>query len=105
MEGAVQYQPVAGSLAERYARIAHHHERRPVDRALRGLDIALATGSFVADSPVLAVIAAAIQVSSGETVFYRGHRVGRAGISTPMSTMMLLSAMTVVILYSELGET
>ena len=104
MEGAVQYQPVAGSLAERYARIAHHHEQRPVDRALRGLDIALATGSLVAASPVLAVIAAAIRVSSGKPVLYRGRRVGRAGVIYTMYKFRTLSADAESRLSPYLGE-
>jgi lipopolysaccharide/colanic/teichoic acid biosynthesis glycosyltransferase len=92
MEGAVQYQPVPGSLAERYARIAYRHERRPVDTALRALDIAIAGGSLAAATPVLAVIATAVRLSSGSPVLYRGHRVGQAGVIYTMYKFRTLSA-------------
>jgi lipopolysaccharide/colanic/teichoic acid biosynthesis glycosyltransferase len=70
-----------GSLAERYARMAHEgFEPRGVDLALRALDIAIAGGVLTAASPVIATIAAAIRVTSGKPVLYRGRRVGRHGV-------------------------
>ena len=70
-----------GSLAERYARLAHeaHLEPRPVDAVLRGLDVAIAGGTLVATSPLIGAIAAAVRLTSGKPVLYRGRRVGRAG--------------------------
>jgi lipopolysaccharide/colanic/teichoic acid biosynthesis glycosyltransferase len=70
-----------GSLAERYARMAHeaHLEPRPVDSALRALDVGIAGGTLLALSPVIGAIAAAIRLTAGEPVLYRGRRVGRAG--------------------------
>jgi lipopolysaccharide/colanic/teichoic acid biosynthesis glycosyltransferase len=81
MEAATRDAVRPGSLAERYARLAHeaHLEPRPVDAALRGLDLAIAGGTLVATSPLIAAFAAAIRVTSGKPVLYRGRRVGRAG--------------------------
>jgi lipopolysaccharide/colanic/teichoic acid biosynthesis glycosyltransferase len=81
MEAATIEAVRPGSLAERYARLAHeaHLEPRRVDAALRALDIAIASGTLVASSPLIAAFAAAIRVTSGKPVLYRGRRVGRAG--------------------------
>src|SRR5262245_45458153 len=67
------------TLAERYARIAHEgHPSRGVDIALRSLDLAIAGTAGVLLSPLLIGVAAAIRVTSGGPVLYRGRRVGRA---------------------------
>ncbi|HEX8647520.1 MAG TPA: sugar transferase [Thermoleophilaceae bacterium] len=81
MEAATRDAVRPGSLAERYARLAHeaHLEPRPVDAALRGLDLAIAGTTLVATSPLIGAFAAAIRVTSGKPVLYRGRRVGRAG--------------------------
>jgi lipopolysaccharide/colanic/teichoic acid biosynthesis glycosyltransferase len=81
MEAATRDAVRPGSLAERYARLAHeaHLEPRPVDAALRGLDLAIAGGTLVVTSPLIAAFAAAIRMTSGTPVLYRGRRVGRAG--------------------------
>src|SRR5918997_1714218 len=81
MEAATRDAVRPGSLAERYARLAHeaHLEPRSVDAVLRGLDVAIAGGALVATSPLIASIAAAIRLTSGDPVLYRGRRVGRAG--------------------------
>jgi lipopolysaccharide/colanic/teichoic acid biosynthesis glycosyltransferase len=80
MEAAVQATEPPASLAERYAQMAHEYEGRPTDAALRALDVALAGGALAAGSPVIAAIAAAVRVTSGKPVLYRGRRVGRAGV-------------------------
>jgi lipopolysaccharide/colanic/teichoic acid biosynthesis glycosyltransferase len=68
------------TLAERYARMAHEgHPSRGVDIALRGLDLTIAGLAFLVLSPVLLAVAAAIRLTSGPPVLYRGQRVGRAG--------------------------
>jgi lipopolysaccharide/colanic/teichoic acid biosynthesis glycosyltransferase len=78
---AVAGAPQPGSLAERYAQMAHEgFEPRPVDVALRALDIAIAGGVLGVASPVIATIAAAIRVTSGKPILYRGRRVGRHGV-------------------------
>jgi lipopolysaccharide/colanic/teichoic acid biosynthesis glycosyltransferase len=81
MEAAIQEVTSAGSLAERYARLAHeaHLEPRQVDAALRALDIGIAGTTLILTSPLLAGFALAIKVTSGDPVLYRGRRVGRAG--------------------------
>ncbi|HEX8054055.1 MAG TPA: sugar transferase [Thermoleophilaceae bacterium] len=81
MEAATQEAVRPGSLAERYARLAHEAnlEPRPVDAVLRGLDVAIAGGTLALTSPLIGSIALAIRLTSGEPVLYRGRRVGRAG--------------------------
>jgi lipopolysaccharide/colanic/teichoic acid biosynthesis glycosyltransferase len=66
------------AIVRTYARMAHEFERRPVDGALRTLDVAIAATALLALSPVLALCALAVRVS-GRPVLYRGERVGRAG--------------------------
>ena len=80
MEAALQPAETRGTLAERYAQMAHEYEGRPVDGVLRALDVAIAGGALVAGSPVIAAIAAAVRATSGKPVLYRGRRVGRAGV-------------------------
>jgi lipopolysaccharide/colanic/teichoic acid biosynthesis glycosyltransferase len=66
------------SLVERYARMAHTFERRPVDRLLRGADVVVAGTALVVLSPVLLLCALAV-LETGRPVLYQGARVGRAG--------------------------
>jgi lipopolysaccharide/colanic/teichoic acid biosynthesis glycosyltransferase len=67
------------SLAERYARMAQQSPRRGRDVALRTLDVFFA-GLFLLVTLLLTIpIAAAILVTTGRPIFYRGERVGRAG--------------------------
>jgi lipopolysaccharide/colanic/teichoic acid biosynthesis glycosyltransferase len=80
MEAALQPPETRGTLAERYAQMAHEYEGRPVDGVLRALDVAIAGGALVAGSPLIAAIAAAVRATSGTPVLYRGRRVGRAGV-------------------------
>jgi lipopolysaccharide/colanic/teichoic acid biosynthesis glycosyltransferase len=73
-------EPARESLAERYRRIAgERFEPRTVDAVLRGLDMTLAGGALTILSPVVGSVAAAIRLTSGKPVLYRGARVGRAG--------------------------
>jgi lipopolysaccharide/colanic/teichoic acid biosynthesis glycosyltransferase len=71
--------PEGGSLAERYAAIAHAYEPRPIDRVLRALDIVIALIAIVLASPFMLLMALAIRLTSGRPVLYRGARVGRYG--------------------------
>jgi undecaprenyl-phosphate glucose phosphotransferase len=81
------------SLAERYARLADAGLRRPrVDRALRALDVVLGSTGLVALAPVMAAIGAAIRLTSGRPVLYRGARVGRAGRIFTMYKFRTLNA-------------
>src|SRR5919204_56007 len=68
------------SLAERYARLSRESgNRRGVDAVLRTLDIAISSLSLLVFVPALIVVVAAILLSSGTPVLYRGLRVGRHG--------------------------
>jgi lipopolysaccharide/colanic/teichoic acid biosynthesis glycosyltransferase len=68
------------TLADRYAALADHpFERRRTDRTLRGLDLAIAGTVLVVASPLLALMALAVALTSGRPILYRGPRVGRAG--------------------------
>jgi lipopolysaccharide/colanic/teichoic acid biosynthesis glycosyltransferase len=81
------------TLAERYARMAHEgFERRPVDLALRAMDVAIAGVALVVFSPVMAATAVAVRLDSGGPVLYRGLRVGRSGRVFTMFKFRTLSA-------------
>ena len=68
------------TLAERYAALADHpFERRGVDGTMRALDVLLAGTILVVASPVLALMALGVALTSGRPVLYSGPRVGRAG--------------------------
>ena len=68
------------SLAERYAELAEEGlHARPVDLALRALDVVIAATGLLLLSPFWLLTAAAIRLSSGPPVLYRGLRVGRYG--------------------------
>jgi lipopolysaccharide/colanic/teichoic acid biosynthesis glycosyltransferase len=70
----------AESLAVRYARMADDGlESRSVDDLIRVLDLVIASVLLVALAVPLIAIAAAIGLTSGRPVLYRGRRVGRAG--------------------------
>ena len=78
----VELQPAGEleSLAERYARLAREgHEPRTVDLTMRALDVAIAGVALIVSSPLVLVTAAAIFLTSGSPVLYRGLRVGRHG--------------------------
>ncbi len=66
------------TLVERYARMAHTFEQRPVDRLLRGADMVTALVALVLLSPVLLLSTLAV-LATGRPVLYRGARVGRGG--------------------------
>jgi lipopolysaccharide/colanic/teichoic acid biosynthesis glycosyltransferase len=67
------------SLARRYAELAHTFEPRPVDAVLRGFDIVIAGLILLFLSPLIAVLALAVLLTSGRPVLYQGARVGRGG--------------------------
>jgi lipopolysaccharide/colanic/teichoic acid biosynthesis glycosyltransferase len=96
--------PATESLAARYARMAHTFEPRPVDVALRALDLAIAAAALTALGPLWALIAAAIRLASGRPVLYRGARVGQAGRTFTMYKFRTLRADAEVRLGPYLGE-
>ncbi|MGZ4202482.1 MAG: sugar transferase [Thermoleophilaceae bacterium] len=67
------------SIAERYSQLAHTFEPRPVDAVLRAFDIVIAGVLLLVFSPIIAVFALAILVTTGRPILYSGARVGRAG--------------------------
>jgi lipopolysaccharide/colanic/teichoic acid biosynthesis glycosyltransferase len=67
------------TLVERYARMAHTFQPRPVDRVLRVLDRVLAAAGLVLTSPLMALCALAVRLSGSRGVLYRGARVGQGG--------------------------
>jgi lipopolysaccharide/colanic/teichoic acid biosynthesis glycosyltransferase len=89
---AASGQPPGESLAERYAAIAHAYEPRPVDRALRAIDLTIAGSVLVVASPLLLVFTLAIRLTSGRPIFYRGARVGQAGRVYEMYKFRTLAA-------------
>jgi lipopolysaccharide/colanic/teichoic acid biosynthesis glycosyltransferase len=67
------------SLVGRYAAMAHTFEPRPVDTALRGLDVVLAAAGLVLTAPLLAACALGLWLGGTRPVLYHGARVGRGG--------------------------
>jgi lipopolysaccharide/colanic/teichoic acid biosynthesis glycosyltransferase len=71
---------VEASLTERYSRIANEAlETRRADPLIRLLDIVVAALVLVGLSPLIAVVAGGVRLTSPGPAFYRGLRVGRAG--------------------------
>ena len=68
------------SLAERYAELAQEGlHARPVDLALRSLDVAVSATALLLLAPLWLLTAALIFFTSGTPILYRGLRVGRYG--------------------------
>jgi lipopolysaccharide/colanic/teichoic acid biosynthesis glycosyltransferase len=67
------------TLVERYARMSHTFAPRPVDRAIRVLDVVLAVLGLVLTSPLMALCGLAVRLSGSRGVLYRGARVGKGG--------------------------
>jgi lipopolysaccharide/colanic/teichoic acid biosynthesis glycosyltransferase len=77
---AVQERTRAEHLAEQYGRLAADTPgRHGVDVAIRALDIGLAALFALLALPAMVVVAAALLLTSGRPLFYRGERVGRGG--------------------------
>jgi lipopolysaccharide/colanic/teichoic acid biosynthesis glycosyltransferase len=75
-----QEQAAAERTIALYADLASHTPRRlHPDVVIRCLDCAIAGGALLVLSPALLLAAAAIRLSSGPPVLYRGLRVGRFG--------------------------
>ncbi len=67
------------SFAQQYAQLGVEVSPRPRDRALRALDVAIASITLTLLAPVGALIGISVFATSGTPVFYRGERVGRYG--------------------------
>jgi lipopolysaccharide/colanic/teichoic acid biosynthesis glycosyltransferase len=67
------------SFIQRFSQRAHGSPKRRVDVELRALDIVLSAFFLLVALPLLVLIAAALLLTSGLPLFYRGERVGRGG--------------------------
>jgi lipopolysaccharide/colanic/teichoic acid biosynthesis glycosyltransferase len=67
------------SFIQRFAQRAHGTPKRRVDLELRALDVVFAGAILLVAFPLLLLIAAALLLTSGRPLFYRGPRVGRGG--------------------------
>ena len=69
-----------GTLSERYSRIANEAlEHRRSDQIVRFLDVLIAGVGLTMTSPLVALTAVAVRLSSRGPALYRGLRVGRGG--------------------------
>jgi lipopolysaccharide/colanic/teichoic acid biosynthesis glycosyltransferase len=64
---------------DRFIALAGDGESRSVDPILRALDMLISTAFLLVLSPLLALTALAIVLTSGRPLFYHGARVGRGG--------------------------
>jgi lipopolysaccharide/colanic/teichoic acid biosynthesis glycosyltransferase len=71
--------PLEDTLVTGYTRLAREAPHRRIDLELRLLDLGLALVFGLVLVPTGLVIAAALAVTSGRPVLYRGERVGRGG--------------------------
>ena len=78
------------SLAERYAQLAVDVSPRPRDRALRALDLAIASVALLLLAPVGALIALGVLLTGGRPLLYRGVRLGRGGRAFTMLKLRTL---------------
>jgi lipopolysaccharide/colanic/teichoic acid biosynthesis glycosyltransferase len=67
------------SFVERFSTLVRGSQKRRVDLELRALDVLLASVFLLIASPLIALIALALLVTSGTPLVYRGERVGRDG--------------------------
>jgi lipopolysaccharide/colanic/teichoic acid biosynthesis glycosyltransferase len=67
------------SFVERFSTLVRGSPKRRVDLELRALDVLLASVFLLIASPLIALIALALLVTSGTPLVYRGERVGRDG--------------------------
>jgi lipopolysaccharide/colanic/teichoic acid biosynthesis glycosyltransferase len=67
------------SFVERFSVLIRGSQKRRVDLELRILDVVFASFFLLIALPLLGLIGAALLLSSGRPLFYRGQRVGRDG--------------------------
>jgi lipopolysaccharide/colanic/teichoic acid biosynthesis glycosyltransferase len=67
------------SFVERFSVLVRGSQKRRVDLELRILDVAFASFFVLIALPLLGLISAALMLTSGRPLFYRGQRVGRDG--------------------------
>jgi lipopolysaccharide/colanic/teichoic acid biosynthesis glycosyltransferase len=67
------------SFVERFSVLVRGSQKRRVDLELRILDVVFASFFVLIALPLLGLISAALMLTSGRPLFYRGQRVGRDG--------------------------
>jgi lipopolysaccharide/colanic/teichoic acid biosynthesis glycosyltransferase len=67
------------SFVERFSVLVRGSQKRRVDLELRILDVAFASFFVLIALPLFGLISAALMLTSGRPLFYRGQRVGRDG--------------------------
>ena len=67
------------SFIQRFSQRVHGSPKRRVDVELRVLDVLLSAFFLIVALPLLVLIAAALLLTSGLPLFYKGERVGRGG--------------------------
>jgi lipopolysaccharide/colanic/teichoic acid biosynthesis glycosyltransferase len=67
------------SFVERFSTLVRGSAKRRVDLELRALDVVFSALFLLLALPLLLLICAALLVTSGAPLFYRGERVGRDG--------------------------
>jgi lipopolysaccharide/colanic/teichoic acid biosynthesis glycosyltransferase len=67
------------SFVERFSVLVRGSQKRRVDLELRILDVVFASFFLLIALPLLGLISAALMLTSGRPLFYRGQRVGRDG--------------------------
>jgi len=67
------------SFVERFSTLVRGSPKRRVDFELRALDVLLSAVFLLIASPLIALIALALLLTSGTPLVYRGERVGRDG--------------------------
>ena len=67
------------SFVERFSTLVRGSPKRRVDFELRALDILLSAFFLLLALPLIVLIAAALFLTSGPPLFYRGERIGRDG--------------------------
>ena len=67
------------SFVERFSTLVRGSPKRRVDFELRGLDVVLSALFLLVALPLILLIAAALLLTTGRPLLYRGERVGRDG--------------------------
>jgi lipopolysaccharide/colanic/teichoic acid biosynthesis glycosyltransferase len=95
---------IEDTLVRGYRQLALETPARSRDVLLRSLDVVLSALFLVCALPLSLLLAAALLLSSGRPVFYRGERVGRGGRVFTMLKFRTLNADAEMRLGPYLGE-
>jgi lipopolysaccharide/colanic/teichoic acid biosynthesis glycosyltransferase len=95
---------IEDTLVRGYRQLARETPARSRDVVLRTLDVALSGLFLLCALPLTLLLVAAVLVTSGRPVFYRGERVGRSGRVFTMLKLRTLKADAEARLGPYLGE-